>query len=68
MPPVAVFDAEIGQWVDTAVRRFKNLNFEKRFEKQQDGHVSISNSACFEATRKKGGRTGFVSKAVYDWL
>jgi hypothetical protein len=35
---------------------------------QQNAHMSISNSSCFESTRDTGGRRQFVLASVDEWL
>jgi hypothetical protein len=36
--------------------------------KKRSGHISISNTSCYEATRSEGGRRTYVLTQLRDWL
>jgi hypothetical protein len=43
-------------------------NVRHTFFERKSGHISISNSACYEFSRSEGGRRQFVLEHLRDWL
>jgi len=60
-------EADLVMYSGMAAQSIKD-NLKDNWFKEKTGHISLSNSACFENTREEGGKRLYILKALRKWL
>lgn len=64
--PEVQWTSQQEELVDVAIRRLRG--WVPGWKNEPSPHLSISNSACFECSRKDGGKTAYVTSQVRKFL